>query len=267
MGMMAGAAIMVHDISFRYGNTPILEDIGFQVRAGTVTALIGPNGSGKTTLLRIMAGLLTPASGTIAYGDAPASNENRAPGRNHVGFVPQGQRTAFPFSCFDVVLTGRHAFVPVYLTPTTTDETIAMQALTDVGAGFLADRPYTRISGGERQLVLIARALAAEPGYLLLDEPTTFLDIRNQAAVLNLVRNLAHNRGITTIMSIHDPTQAAAYADDILVLGRSEHAVSRLIAQGSAESVFTREILETAFGIPVRIIQSDDGIAVLARGD
>lgn len=263
---MTGAAITVQDISFMFGETPILEKIRFQVRSGTVTALIGPNGSGKTTLLRIMAGLLTPSSGRVIYENIPEAEETRRVRRSHVGFVPQGQRTAFPFTCFDVVLTGRHAFVPVYLTPTDTDEEIAMQALIDVGAGSLADRPYTRISGGERQLVLIARALASEPRYLLLDEPTTFLDIRNQASVLNLVRTLAHTRGITTIMSIHDPTQAASYADEILVLGKPEGAASHLIAAGSPVSVFTREILESAFGIPVRIIHSEEGIAVIARG-
>ena len=262
MGMRK-RGIQVDNLSFSYATKKILNQITFQIAPGTIAALIGPNGSGKTTLLRCMAGLTHPDEGTISYTSKPTRSGNIHPLRRNIGFVAQGQKTAFPFSCFDVVLTGRHAYVPIYLTPSAEDESLAMQALEDVGAGYLQNREYTRISGGERQLVLIARALASSPDFLILDEPTTFLDMKNQVLVLSLIRRLTRERGLTAIMSIHDATHAASYADQILVLGRTEEGTSKIIADGTADEVFQKEIFYQAFGIQVRIIRDDGMIAVV----
>ncbi|HWQ67660.1 MAG TPA: ABC transporter ATP-binding protein [Methanospirillum sp.] len=260
---MTTGGIVAQGVSFSYDDRKILEDICFRIPQGTVAALIGSNGSGKTTLLRIMAGLLTPESGSVRYnGEEPDVRKWSSHQRN-VGFVPQGQRTAFPFTCFDVVLTGRHAFVPVYLTPSSEDEAIALRAMDDVGAGFLKNRQFTRISGGERQLVLIARALASHPRFLILDEPTTFLDLKNQAVVLSLIQKITRDRRLTTVMSIHDPTQAAQFADQILILGTTDGHSSRIIGDGPATMVLNQETLEKAFGIHIRIISDDGMIAVI----
>lgn len=261
--MNADVGIRVEGVSFSYVSRKVIEDISFQVSRGSVVALIGPNGSGKTTLLRIMAGLIPAESGTVWFsGDGAFSTEGTSK-RRSVGFVPQGQRTAFPFTCLDVVLTGRHAFIPVYRTPSGKDKALALRAMEEAGALFLKDRIYTRISGGERQLVMIARALASDPLYLLLDEPTTFLDIKNQTAILSLIRKLADERGITAVISIHDPTSAAQYADQTLVLAGRENSGSRIIADWSSKDQYDPSLLKEAFGVPIRVITDDGLIAVI----
>jgi iron complex transport system ATP-binding protein len=185
-----------------------------------------------------------------------------------VASVAQGQRTTFPFSVLDILLTGRMPYVSTFASPREADVQICRDVLDRFGIGHLEQQPITRLSGGERQLVMIARALAQEPRVLLLDEPTTYLDLRNQVRVLETIRHLAHSQDVTVLMTIHEPNQAFAYADAVVLLRKlavldgvdpasvvgRQHDTS-VIAAGDAESVLTAEHVREAYGVDVDLIE------------
>ncbi len=182
--------------------------------------------------------------------------------------VAQAQRTTFPFSVLDILLTGRLPYVSTFASPGAADVRICREALDRFGIRHLEHKPITRLSGGERQLVMIARALAQEPQVLLLDEPTTYLDLHNQVLVLEAIRGLAGIRGLTVLMTIHDPNQALAHADGAVLLRRlsvpegidpataaqRDHA-SSVIASGDPLAVLTPANVHEAYGVGVEVIE------------
>lgn len=170
----------------------VLQACTLQVTGGRVLALLGPNGSGKTTLLKLLAGVLTPTTGTVHV-------------EGRVGYVPQLMSLPFAYSVFDTVLMGRARHVGLFATPTRTDEQATWAALDHLGLTALAPGPFDQLSGGERQLVVFARALAAGADVLVLDEPTASLDAGHQEMILRLIRRLARDEGFTVIFSTHQP--------------------------------------------------------------
>ncbi len=258
----------VEHVSAGYGGSPVLLDVSFGVHRGEIAALLGPNGCGKTTLLRIIGKLLPATGGTVRVAGRDIGAMSQLELSRLVASVAQGQRTTFPFSVLDILLTGRMPYVSTFASPRASDVRICRDVLDRFGIRHLEQQPITRLSGGERQLVMIARALAQEPRVLLLDEPTTYLDLRNQVRVLETIGHLARSQDVTVLMTIHEPNQAFAYADGVVLLrklavlegvdptmaGLGDHATS-IIASGDPRAVLTPANVQEAYGVGVDVIE------------
>ncbi|KKC38790.1 ABC transporter [Devosia epidermidihirudinis] len=234
------------NLSFGYGHGLIGEAVDITINGG-VTCLLGPNGAGKTTLFKTMLGLLTPSHGTVTLDEKPLTNWRREDLARAVAYVPQAHAVLFPFTVRDVVLMGRAARVPAFAAPSRSDIAIADACLDRLGLSHLADRPYTEISGGERQIALIARALAQEPSILIMDEPTASLDYGNQLRVLSHVRTLA-SQGISVVLSTHNPEHALLCADRVALFHER-----RIIAIGAPGDVLTAAAIKQLYGVDVVI--------------
>ncbi|MDR1084320.1 MAG: ABC transporter ATP-binding protein [Deltaproteobacteria bacterium] len=205
-----------------------------QVSRGQILALLGPNGCGKTTLLKILLGALAQTEGSVSVN-------------GHVAFVPQLFQVAFDYSALDMVLMGRAKKVGLFSQPTSADEEMALKALERVGLASLANRPFHEMSGGQRQLVIFARALVAEADILILDEPTSALDLKNQNAILEWIDRLARRENLTVIFSTHHPHHAYAVADQaLLMLGGSDYAA------GQVDEVLIESNLFRLYNLPLK---------------
>ena len=208
----------VDNVSFKYGERWVLRGIGFEVEKGDFLGIIGPNGSGKTTLLRVIDGILTPQEGKVFLEGTEIGKLRREALARSVAVVPQYSALAFPFSVEEVVLMGRAPHLGRWRFEGEQDQRIALEAMEMTDTVSLATRDMESLSGGEHQRVLIARALAQEPGLMLLDEPTAFLDIRHQVDFFDRIRSLNRDRGLTIIAVTHDINLAAHYCDRIILL-------------------------------------------------
>jgi iron complex transport system ATP-binding protein len=217
---------------------------------GEVLALLGPNGSGKTTLLKTLLGLIAPREGEVMIGDRTLSSYGLRERARLIAYVPQAHVATFAFAVEAVVLMGRSAHGGLLTRPTDADRAAVADALERLGIGALAARPYTMISGGERQLVLLARALAQEPQFIVLDEPTASLDFGNQGKVLHEIRALAA-AGHGVLFTTHDPNHALRAADRAYLIRDGAH-----VADGAARDILTRAQLVQLFQGPVE--QIDD---------
>lgn len=241
--MSAVAAVEARALSIGYRDYCVGTDISFAVAAGEVLCLLGPNGSGKTTLFKTLLGLLAPLAGEVRVLDEPVCGWSRAAFARHVGYVPQAHAGLFAFTAEDIVLMARAARVGRFAAPSRHDREIAADCLAALGIGHLRHRVYTRISGGERQLVLIARALAQQPVLLVMDEPTASLDFGNQIRVLEHISRL-RNQGIAVLMSTHQPEHALRVADRIALLSPGS-----LIGIGSPAAIATPANLAALYGV------------------
>lgn len=226
---------------------PVFESISFGVATGDIFCLLGPNGSGKSTLLKCLCGILKPDSGSILLNGRDISRLPLKARAEIIGVVPQVLSTAFPFTVREIVVMGRAPVIPLVGSPGKADVRAATQALEKAGIAHLADRPCTQISGGEWQLVLIARALTQKPAILLLDEPTSHLDMGNQMKILQIVDALS-NEGLTIIMASHFPDHALLSAGTAAILKNS-----RMIGPGPPGEILTPETLKQTFGISVEV--------------
>ena len=206
-------AIRVTDLSFAYSGSVILRDVDIHIETGKLTFIMGQNGSGKSTFLKVLAGLLPYQKGSIKISGKESSELSFSERSKMTGFLNQSHKAVFPFSVGDVVLTGRAGFIN-YI-PKKNDLEAAGQAMEKAGILHLINRNYAELSGGEQQLVMIARLLAQNPQILLLDEPTTHLDFTNQSHLLKLLKKLVEE-GLTIIAVIHDPNLAFLFGDDFL---------------------------------------------------
>jgi iron complex transport system ATP-binding protein len=221
--------------------------VSIALSAGEVVCLLGPNGGGKSTLFRTLLGLLPAQGGEVLLGGERLGALTRTEIARRVSYVPQAHTGYFPFTVRDVVLMGRTAHLPTFGTPSRHDVEIADRALERVGLAPLADHVYTRISGGERQLALIARALAQEAPLIVMDEPTASLDFGNQARVLDEVRALAR-AGTGVMMATHDPDQAFLVADRVALL-----AGGRLLADATPDQAITPATMREVYGIEAEV--------------
>jgi iron complex transport system ATP-binding protein len=255
---MSGA-IVFEELSFGYGPaTPtVLKGISAEVLASSVTAILGPNGSGKTTLLHLLLGLLTPKSGDILLAGRSRSLYSPRELRQLIALVPQEESVPFELSVLEYVLLGRAPHLRLLALPGEEDLRIALAALETTGIPTLQDRPFPSLSGGERQLATIARALAQETAILLMDEPTSHLDLANRRRVLGVMRLLG-KAGKTVLFTTHDPNAAAAVADHALMLREG-----RVLASGPVREAFTSRILSETYSVDVEVVQIDDRRMVL----
>lgn len=213
------------------------------VAAGQVFALLGPNGRGKTTLLMALLGVMRPTEGTIEHS-------------GRMAFVPQLFQVGFDFSVLDMVLMGRARHIRLFARPSRQDEDIALSALDRFGLADRADAPFHELSGGQRQLVIFARGLVAEAEILLLDEPTSSLDVKNQAQVLDWIIRLSHEDGLTVIFSTHHPHHALAVADDAMLMSGEQDFIC-----GPVDAVLTEANLQALYGVPLKRLSFEhDGV-------
>ncbi|MCH6468589.1 ABC transporter ATP-binding protein [Sinomonas terrae] len=212
----------------------VFRNASFSIAAGSTMAILGPNGSGKTTLIRCAAGLLSPREGSVTRNAPP-------------GYVPQSHGSAFAYTAFDMVLMGRAQGKGWFQQPNSSDRAAAGAAMERVGISGLADRLLPTLSGGERQLVLIARAMATGSPLLILDEPSTGLDLKNQARVLGLLRDL-RQAGMSLLLSTHHPDHARAVADQVAIVQNGG------VECGSAPEMLTESRLSALYGVPVSAV-------------
>lgn len=225
-----------------------LRDVSLTVGSGQVCCLLGPNGTGKTTLLRCLLGLLTPQSGTVRIDGQPIRGLSSRQLARLVAYVPQSMTTPFPFTTLDIAVMGRTPHLTVTSAPSREDRRLAALALEQVGIGHLANRSFTSLSGGERQLALFARALAQEAELLILDEPTAALDYGNEVRVLQLIRDLGQS-GRTVVMSTHQPDHPLRYGDRAVLLDDG-----RVIADGPPADVVTGDVLSRLYHVRVHVL-------------
>lgn len=237
----------VEGITFGYGKQPLLYDVHLQVRAGEMLGLLGPNGSGKTTLLRLISGVLHPQQGKVLLEGRDLQQWGRRGAARRIAVVPQELHMPFAFTVEDMVGLGRTPFVNFLASQTKHDQSIVQEAMQAARIDTLAHRLFNELSGGERQRVIIAMALAQEPRLLLLDEPTTHLDIKYQVETLELVQRLNRERGVTTIAAMHDLNLAARYFPRLLLFQRG------IVADAGPAEVLESKLLGRVYGVNVQV--------------
>jgi iron complex transport system ATP-binding protein len=245
--------IRADDLHLRLNGLGILNGVSLAAHPGEVTVIVGPNGSGKTTLMLCLSGQLIPERGAITLAGHDLPGLKRRSLARILATVPQEHHPVFPYTVREVILLGRVARVGYWSQPGSKDWEVVEEVLELLHLQALADKPYTNISGGERQLVLIGRALAQEPQILMLDEPTSHLDFKNQVLILKLIRELAKNQGLTVLLTLHDPNLALLFADRVALLGEG-----RLMAQGPPAEVMRPEAMASLYGIPVEMLTQGD---------
>jgi iron complex transport system ATP-binding protein len=253
--------ISASNLSIGYPGRLVAEGLSIRVNEGEVLALLGPNGGGKTTLLKTLLGLLPARAGKVLLSGKDISTVSDRERARLIGYVPQVHSGTFAFTVETVVLMGRIAHGSLFARPSARDRDVTWQALERFGIAELAPRPYTEISGGERQLVLLARALAQEPRFIVLDEPTASLDFGNQGKVMREIRALADS-GLGVLFTTHDPNHALRAAHRAYLLRAGE-----CLADGPVAETLTGERLQALYRAPVQKLQdSATGVAAFLPG-
>lgn len=257
--MSPSIAIEARNVILKMGGSEILKGASLNAGPG-LTALIGPNGAGKTTLLRVLSGFLTPTAGEALLVGKPIQTYTARARARLISVVAQSDRMEYEFTALDVVLMGRTPWKKSFEPDTPDDIQIARDALARTGALQFENRLITRLSGGEQQRVLIARALCQTTPILLLDEPVSALDLRHQTSILQTVRDAVDEKGLACVCVLHDLNLAAHYADRVALMqdGRVQHT-------GSPREVLTRDILESVYNTEVRVFEDEEELYILPR--
>jgi len=259
---MNGSMILLQDLRFCYDKEAplVLEDLSLAIPKSSVTAILGPNGCGKTTLLHILLGSLKPMQGEILLDGNPQNSYSRKAMSQLIGLVPQDEDIPFEFSVLEYVVLGRAPYLGWLDSPKQADYAVAEASIAEVGIEHLTQRSIPSLSGGERQLARFARALAQEPALMLMDEPTSHLDISNQGLVLHLVRQLVNQRGKTVVFTTHDPTSAVSVADYVVLLKDGQ-----TVAAGAVDEVITGANLSVVYNTEVEVHRLNGRLVILAQ--
>jgi iron complex transport system ATP-binding protein len=248
--------MIIRDLWFSYPGQPVLREVNLDIREGVFAVILGKNGSGKSTLLKLIAGMLTPERGRIEVLGKNVAKLSMGERAKLIGYLSQFHQPVFPFTAEEVVLTGRASYV--FSLPKPKDREIASEAIRKVGIEELRKRPYTELSGGERQLVMIARVLAQEPKIILLDEPVSHLDLANQTKFLALIKKLV-TAGMTVLAVLHDPNIAFLYGEEFLFA----HQGSIRKPEGG-EDPWDPKTLSEVYGIPIKVSRMENQLTVSA---
>lgn len=244
-------------VAFSYNGARLLDGVNMVLAGGSLAALIGANGSGKSTLLRLLCGLHKPNRGTIHFDGTEIESIPRASLARRVAYVAQSAPVIFPFTALEVVLTGRSPHLNRFGIEGAKDLRLALDALEAVGAAHLASRPVTALSGGERQLVFVARAIAQQPNLLLLDEPAGFLDIKHRAQLISILRKLRDERGITSLVVTHDLMFLEPSFDEVFAL-----CEGHIMAKGSPSEVLRERILKEVYKVSIHTYHQEGKIFI-----
>jgi ABC-type cobalamin/Fe3+-siderophores transport system ATPase subunit len=245
--------LKIENLSAFYGTQQVLHDINLDVKNGEVLALIGPNGAGKSSIIRAISGVIHARAGRVTFDEHDFLRQSATQRARLIAVVPQVTSLPAAFTVWETVLLGRTPYLNFLGQTSSADEQIARSSLQRVDALHLSDRYVGEISGGEQQRILLARALAQQTPVLLLDEPTTHLDIQHQSALLNLVNAQAHQCNLAVLMVVHDLNLAALYADRVALL---EHG--RLRAVGTPAEILNEKTLKPIYGADLNIVQHPD---------
>ena len=252
-------SLTVDNLSFSYGRHAVLQGVSFTARAGELLAILGPNGVGKTTLFKCVMGLARRYTGTIRADGADLSALSPRERAHRVAAIPQAHPLSFRYSAFDMVLMGTSHGLSPFAVPGERERAAAREAMARVNIAPLADRPFDHLSGGEQQLVFIARALCQQAKILLMDEPTASLDYGNRLLVLGVARDLSR-AGYTVLLSTHDPQHALWYADRALALHEG-----KVLAQGAAREVVVPDVLQQLYGRPFALLETELGPVLVPK--
>lgn len=247
-------SLICRSLSFAYGSRPVFQDVSFKVEKGRFCAILGCNGSGKSTLINCLAGILKPLKGEITIGNVRPGLDSLNQVAKVIGLVPQEHNDIFPFKVLDVVVMGIAPYLGLGEKPSKQHYAQARQALADLGCPELAQRNFNQISGGERRLTLLARALVQSSSLLLLDEPTNHLDFHNTYRVLGRIRGLCLGRGLSVVASLHDPNLAVRFSDQVVMIKDG-----RILAWGDPQKVMTPEHLLDLYGVEIKAMTPCDG--------
>jgi iron complex transport system ATP-binding protein len=248
-----GLKLEINNLSFSYNGFTALECVDLEVCFGEVLGIVGPNGSGKSTLLKCMNRILKTKQNTVLIDGKDIASIGLKELAKLMGYVPQKTRNIFPFTVFDVVLMGRRPYIQWNLGKK--DKELVAKILEYLGIGHLAMRYFNELSGGEQQKVIIARALAQQPDVLLLDEPTSSLDIKHQLEIMCILRRLAQSNHFSVVISIHDLNLASRFSDRIVMIKKG-----CIFAFGTPESVITEKNIESVYGIKSNVTKSVIGM-------
>jgi iron complex transport system ATP-binding protein len=244
---VAEPLIEVRGAAFKYGDRTLFSSIDLDIFAGEVLTILGPNGCGKSTLLRCIGGALTLAEGTVRMGNDDLSALDPGARGRRIGFLFQDHTPTFPFTVLDVASMGRTPHMSIFGMPSPRDMALTEEALDSVGIRHLKNRPYTELSGGERQLVLLSRTLVQQPDVILLDEPTSHLDMRNQVLCLKTIGALAA-QGRSMVMTTHDPNHAFLYPGRVVLMKPDGSLLT-----GPASDVITDTTLSMIYGTDIGV--------------
>jgi iron complex transport system ATP-binding protein len=247
-------------IHFAYAQNPVLRDVSVSLRAGEIVALLGPNGSGKTTLIRVLLGHLRPSVGSILWDDRTVQDWPRRELARRVAYLPQSPTIEPEQRVIDVLRLGRAPYLQGFGIESSHDLDVVQRVIHQLDLPDIADRPIASLSGGQRQRVFVGRCLVQEPAALLLDEPSTFLDLKAQIELATLLKALAKNQKIGVLMASHDLNLAAGLADRILLLKSGA-----LAAEGPPDLVLQPELLEKVYEVAMERVVTGQGFVVMPR--
>lgn len=249
MTAVAGRGLNANDLSFAYNGDLVLERVSLELTPGRLIGVIGPNGAGKSTLVRLLSGLLTPLEGEVTLAGRAIGRWGRRDLARRLAVAPQSPNLPETFTVAEVVLLGRTPYLGLLGNESPRDRMVAKRAMERTRTWHLAQRLVGTLSGGERQRVVVARALAQEPSVLLLDEPTTHLDVNHQVALIVLVRQLVAEDDLSALAILHDLNLASLYCDELILL-----ANGRIVAHGQPQEVLTHERIASAYGTDVIVL-------------
>ncbi len=246
------------DLTAGYGKDPVLKDINLCVKVGSICGLMGRNGSGKTTLIRCINRIIEPMYGIVRIMNADIGKLTRTEIARMISVVPQGNHAIFPFTCLEMVLMGGTMRIKAWSSPGKKDIRKAYHALREVGIEKMADRPFNQLSGGERQLVMLARALCQDAPIMLLDEPNTHLDFSNQHKIMKLIRDIVKKRGVTALITLHDPNLVLYYCDEVIMLKDGQ-----AFAHGATSEIMQDTLLQKVLGENIQCDATVNGLHVV----
>jgi len=255
---MDNGRIKTASLRFGYGESPVLRGLDLTFEPGLLHGIVGPNGCGKSTLLGLLAGHLAPDSGQAALDDVPVREYSASRLARRLALVEQEPVANFPFTVFETVLMGRHPHIPRFARPLKTDLDMAERALTAMDLLHLRDRALTDLSGGERQRAVVARGLAQDTPALLLDEPTSSMDVRHALATMTELGRLAREQGRTVIAVLHDLNLALRFCDRVAIL-----ANGTVHARGTAKETLTPANIEAIFRVRATVLDTEAGPAII----
>lgn len=239
------------NLSFRYTDKPVVRDVNVSLSAGEIVALLGPNGSGKTTLIRLLLGHLHASAGSIQWDNRDLGHWPRRDLAKRVAYLPQSPTIDPDQRVIDVLRLGRAPYLQAFGIESTRDVEVVEQVIQQLGLSDIVNRPMSDLSGGQRQRIFVGRCLVQQPAALLLDEPSTFLDLKAQIELSNLLKNLAKEQQIAVLMASHDLNLAGGLADRVMLLKEGS-----LIREGSAAEVLDSALLQDVYGVPMERIES-----------
>ncbi|MCH7623988.1 MAG: ABC transporter ATP-binding protein [Nitrospinae bacterium] len=257
---MTNAILQLEDVCFAYDRDPVVKHLSMRVEPGEFIGILGPNGSGKSTLLKLLGGILKHDSGNVKFREKDLHGYKRKVLAQSIAWLPQEHEMVFPFRVAEIILMGRHPYLSPWTFEGQKDFDIADRAMRTTETTHLSERQFNEISGGEKQRVMMACAIAQEPEVMLLDEPTTALDIKYQLEILNILLELNRNNGMTLILAMHDLHLASKYCRRLILIDKGN-----IVKDGTPEEVLQKGILETVYGVQLKILRDpDDGSVMIS---